>query len=100
LQLEALEAPSLLTGTWTPLTHTAPSPDGIGTMMLLTDGTVMAEGGRVDSTWYQLTFDATGSYVNGTWRSLASMHVRRQYFGSNVLPDGRELRRGRRIRFG
>jgi hypothetical protein len=46
-------------------------------MMLLSDGTVMAEGGNVDNTWYKLTPDSTGSYVNGTWSQLASMHVAR-----------------------
>jgi hypothetical protein len=89
LELEVLEARTLLTGTWAPLVHAAPSPDGIGTMMLLTDGTVIAEGGNVDNTWYQLTPNSAGSYVNGTWRSLASMHITRLYFGSNILTDGR-----------
>ncbi|MBV9820825.1 MAG: hypothetical protein JO144_01170, partial [Actinobacteria bacterium] len=87
--LEALEERTLLTGAWTPLANLPPSPDGIGTMMLLSDGTVMAEGGGVDNTWYQLTPDATGSYVNGTWSPLASMNIQRLYFGSAVLPDAR-----------
>ncbi len=54
-------------GTWTPLGHAA--PNGIGTMELLTDGTVMALSG---GNYYKLTPDATGSYVNGTWSQLAS----------------------------
>lgn len=58
-------------------------------MMLLTDGTVMAQGGGVSKDWYKLTPDSTGNYHNGTWSSLASMSLERLYFGSNVLPDGR-----------
>jgi hypothetical protein len=83
------ETPPPVTGTWTALAHLAPSSDGIGTMMLLSDGTVMAEGGQVDKTWYRLTPDASGSYINGTWSTLPSMHQTRLYYGSNVLPDGR-----------
>jgi protocatechuate 3,4-dioxygenase beta subunit len=84
-----LEERNLLTGTWTPLANLAPSPDSIGTMMLLSDGTVLAEGGNVDNTWYGLTPDASGSYLNGTWTTRATMHVSRLYFGSNILTDGR-----------
>jgi hypothetical protein len=89
LHLEGLEDRTLMTGTWTALNNLAPTPDGIGTMMLLTDGTVMAEGGNVDRTWYKLTPDSAGSYANGAWSSRASMSVQRLYFGSNVLTDGR-----------
>src|SRR5262249_54463798 len=39
--------------------------------------------------WYQLTPDATGSYLNGTWSTLASMSTQRLYFPSNVLPSGK-----------
>jgi hypothetical protein len=89
LYLEKLEDRVVPAGTWTKLSNLAPSPDGIGTMMLLSDGTVMGEGGGVDKTWYKLTPDSTGSYVSGTWATRASMSVQRLYFGSNVLPDGR-----------
>jgi predicted outer membrane repeat protein len=77
-------------GTWTPLTHRAPVL--ISTMLLLTDGTVLAEGlsgAGAFKSWYKLTPDAHGSYVNGTWSQVASMGLERLYFGSNVLPDGR-----------
>ncbi len=81
----------MLTGTWTPLTHLAPA--GIGTMELLTDGTVMASAsvGPSSTAWYRLTPDASGSYVNGTWSQLPSMSISRLFFASNVLPDGRVL---------
>jgi hypothetical protein len=88
-RLENLEDRVVPAGTWTALTNLVPSSTGTGTMMLLTDGTVMAQGGSVVKTWYQLKPDSTGSYVNGTWSQLASMSLERLYMGSNVLPDGR-----------
>src|SRR5438045_948307 len=48
-------------GTWTPLVNQA--PENLGVMMLLSDGTVAANG-FFDNTWYRLTPDSTGSYVN------------------------------------
>lgn len=87
LRSEQLEKRDLFAGVWTQLANTA--PDAIGTMMLLTDGTVMAQGGGVSKDWYKLTPDNTGNYHNGTWSKLASMSLERLYFGSNVLPDGR-----------
>jgi hypothetical protein len=92
LHLELLESRELLSGFWTPLATAAPSSDGIGTMLLLSDGTVMAQGGgssSFENTWYKLTPDASGSYINGTWSKLASMHFTRLYYGSSVMPDGR-----------
>jgi hypothetical protein len=86
-----LEARNLLSGTWTQLTNLVPSDTGTGTMMLLSDGTVMVQGGGVAKTWYQLTSDASGSYVNGTWSQLPSMGLEREFYASNVLPDGRVL---------
>jgi hypothetical protein len=85
--LEALERRDLLSGTWTALTNGAPAD--IGTMMLLPDGTVMAQRAGATKSWYRLTPDAAGNYVHGTWSQLASMNLEREYYGSNVLPDGR-----------
>ncbi len=78
-------------GTWVVLNHNA--PNSIDTMLLLPDGTVMAtdgstSGGGVGNSWYRLTPDSTGSYVNGTWSTLASMHYTRLYYSSQVLPNG------------
>ena len=86
-ELEPLESRTMLTGSWTSLAHGAPG--GTGTMMLLSDGTVMAQGGGTTNTWYRLSPDSSGSYVNGTWTQPASMSVSRLYFASNVLTDGR-----------
>jgi hypothetical protein len=87
LRLEQLEDRTLLSGTWAPLASNAPA--NIGTMMLLSDGTVMAQQGGISTTWYQLTPQAfTGSYVNGSWSTRKSMSVPRLYYASNVLPNG------------
>ena len=63
-------------------------------MMLLSDGTVIVKtfNGGTDgygNTWYKLTPSSTGSYVNGTWTTLASMHDTRLYGGTQILKDGR-----------
>jgi hypothetical protein len=79
--------------TWTTLTHTPTSP--LGTALLMTDGTVLAQGmattGYATGTWYRLTPDSTGSYINGTWSTRATMPTGYSplYYASAVLPDGR-----------
>lgn len=85
--VEQLETRRLMTGTWTQVTAGAPST--LGTMMLMTDGSVMVQKGGVSNGWLKLTPDATGSYVNGTWSTLASMSLQRLYTAGQVLPDGR-----------
>jgi hypothetical protein len=85
--LESLEDRIVPVGTWTALTNLA--PEAIGTMMLLSDGTVMAEGNGQTNHWYNLTPDTSGSYTNGAWTSRASMRATRLYFASNILTDGR-----------
>jgi hypothetical protein len=73
-------------GTWTSLTH---QPNfGAGTMLLLTDGTVMCQESGTQR-WHQFTPDKHGSYRNGTWSPLASGPNAPLYFASAVLPDGR-----------
>ena len=72
-------------GTWTPVANFAPG--GVNLMLLLSDGTVMAQNGG-NSAWFKLTPDIHGSYVNGTWTTLASMHDTRLYGASQVMPDG------------
>ena len=85
---EALERRTLL-ASWTPLTHLAPA--GVGTMELLTDGTILASAAtdHTSKVWYRLTPDASGSYVNGSWSTLASMSLERLFTATNVLQDGR-----------
>jgi hypothetical protein len=77
---------AVATGVWTPLAHSPPEP--INTMLLLSDGTVMAAGASTENVWYRLTPDLHGSYANGTWSTLAAMHDTRLYFSSDVLTNG------------
>ncbi|BDI28857.1 hypothetical protein CCAX7_009080 [Capsulimonas corticalis] len=83
----ALCAPAAQAGTWTAVANTA--PNGVNLMLLLSDGTVMAQQGGATNVWYKLTPDIHGSYVNGTWSTLASMHDTRLYGSSGVMSDGR-----------
>jgi hypothetical protein len=78
------------TGTWTSLAN-QPANYNMGVMLLMTDGTVIchnATGGSEGTGWDKLTPDASGSYVNGTWSTIASMHHDRLFFSTEVLPNG------------
>jgi hypothetical protein len=55
-------------------------------MLLESDGSVMAQSGG-NAGWFRLT-PVNGSYVNGTWSWLASMHDTRLFYASDVLTDG------------
>ncbi len=86
--MEQIEERHLLSGgTWTHLANPAPAS---ATMLLLSNGDVMAEGGGGYSStkWGLLTPSLTGSYIDGAWASLASMHTARLFFASDVLPSG------------
>jgi Kelch motif len=76
--------------TWTPLTH--PAPFGASTALLLTDGTVIVQQ-FASSLWYRLTPDQFGSYVNGTWSSIAPLPAgyAPYAYASAVLADGRVI---------
>ena len=76
-------------GTWTAIAALA--PEGIDTMLLLPDGTVMAAGAGAWNTWYRLTPDSQGNYANGTWSTLATMNFTRLYYSSTVLTNGTVL---------
>jgi hypothetical protein len=72
-------------GSWLPLAH--PAPGGVETMLLLSDGTVLAQGGG-GASWYQL-IPNNGGYTNGNWSTnTAAMHYSRLYYSSDVLPNG------------
>ncbi len=77
-----------MTGTWKglanqPAFHTS-------TMFLLTDGRVMVQE-EATPHWHALTPDASGSYVNGTWSTLADMSIWRRYYASGTTKDGRVI---------
>src|SRR5579864_8999905 len=70
-------------------------PDGAGIAFLLTDGTVIVQGNG-GSDWAKLTPDNKGSYVNGTWKKIASLpsgYVP-DAFASAVLADSRVIIEG------
>jgi hypothetical protein len=75
------------TGTWTQVANSAPGY--IQTMLLLPDGTVMAQDANTYNNWYRLAPGAKGGYTNGTWTTLASMNDTRLYDSSQVLTNGR-----------
>ena len=82
-----------------PLRNQPPTPAGLS--FLLTDGTVMFQGGAF-SNWYTLTPDISGSYSNGTWSQAASLPVgyAPDAFASAVLSDGRVVVLGGEYNFG
>src|ERR1017187_1422052 len=76
-------------GTWTPLPNQPPQPAavaGISLGMLLSDGTILAEGLGKD--WYRLQPDSNGHYVNGTWSALNSSHFGHLNGSTAVLTNG------------
>jgi hypothetical protein len=80
---------------WVPLVN-QPNPNlGLGNPLLLTDGTVILHE-ACGPTWWRLTPDQFGSYINGTWKRIASLPsgYAPLYFGSAVLPDGRVMMAG------
>lgn len=77
-----------MAGTWTTLTN--PPPAAVATMLLMTDGSVIAQGVSTNQ-WYRLAPDANGSYQNGTWTTLAASVHAPLYYASGVLRDGRVI---------
>jgi Kelch motif len=77
-----------MAGTWHGLIH-QPSFN-TSTMILLTDGRIMVQE-EATPHWHALTPDIHGSYLHGTWSSLADMAIWRRYYASAVLKDGRVL---------
>ena len=75
-----------MAGTWANLTNAPPAQ--VCTTFLLTDGTVLAQGVSTNQ-WYRLTPDATGSYANGTWTTMAASVHAPLYYASGILRDGR-----------
>jgi hypothetical protein len=86
-----------MAGSWTALTH---QPNFTANhMMLLTDGTVLVQE-VATANWYKLSPDQFGSYVNGTWSTLAMGPNGPTYFASAVLTDGRVFIAGGEDNFG
>jgi hypothetical protein len=104
---QTTNAPTVTSGTWTPLSDQPYShtpvffPNGV---YLLTDGSVLAQNADLqDISWWKLTPDQNGSYINGSWTQVASPPACPNnfpgasadtiysplYYASAVLPDGR-----------
>jgi hypothetical protein len=71
----------------------APSGFNAGTMLLMTDGSVMIHG-DTSQNWVRLTpgndpTQAGGIYANGSFVATQTMSSIREYFASGVLTDGR-----------
>jgi hypothetical protein len=81
----------IVAGTWSTITN-AP-PDALSTTLLLTDGSVLAQGFGTNE-WYILRPDSNGSYANGTWTQVASSADAPLYYASGVLRDGRVIYTG------
>lgn len=80
-------------GSWKAIKNLAPQNSG-GGLLLLSDGTVLCKsngGGNdgIGNVYIRLTPNASGSYVNGTWSSIAPMHKTRLYYSTQLLKDGR-----------
>ena len=99
-----------MAGTWADLVKQPGA--NVDTMLLLTDGTVLAH--EFDSSnWHQLTPNGSGSYTNGKWTLIPAMppnstipagsngpNYGPRFFGSAVLGDGTLLVAGGEYNFG
>jgi hypothetical protein len=85
-------SPVVMSGSWQAVTT---PPAAIDNCLLLTDGGVMCHGYGTRN-WYKLRPTTSGSYVGGTWTTLAPMQSGYApiYFSSAVLPDGRVIVEG------
>ncbi len=75
---------SMASGTWTALN--SPPPVGVNNGMVMSDGTVLGMNGSGQCV--KLTPDIHGSYINGTWKTLATMNNSRLFFSSQLLTNG------------
>jgi hypothetical protein len=104
--IERLEPRRLLSG-WASLTLSeAGQPvDTASTMLLLSDGSVMVQGGGISNNWYELTPDNSAAtayvsavdaqrYAHGSFTTLAQSAYQRQYYASDMLPNGDLLAAG------
>jgi hypothetical protein len=81
-----------LAQTVTPLPPSHLPFDGIVYGFLLTDGSILFQGGLLQD-WYRFFPDKSGSYVNGTYFNVASLPPDYIPYATSggVLPDGRVL---------
>jgi hypothetical protein len=76
-------SPEIDAGAWTRWTNLAPSTPG--TMLVVSDGAVLAQGEGLVSIWNKLTPTSSNCYVSGTGSTRGSMHPMHLEHGSRVL---------------
>ena len=81
------------TGTWAQAPSSATNNGPAFGLWLLTDGTVLSHGSALNR-WVILTPDKTGSYANGTWKTVANSNFSRGGAQEHVLKDGRFFEAG------
>ncbi len=86
-------SPANAAGTWTAAPSSPTNGGPAFGLWLLTDGTVLSHGNALNN-WVILTPDKTGSYANGTWKSVASSAYARGGAQEHVLKDGRFFEAG------
>jgi hypothetical protein len=76
------------------------APDGVELSFVLTDGRILAQGLN-NSDWWTLSPDIKGSYLEGTWKQVASLPSNYSPYAmaSQVLADGRVLIEGGEYNF-
>ncbi len=80
-------------GTWTEAPVNPTTGGGAFGLWLLTDGTILSHGNALNH-WVILTPDKTGSYIKGTWKSVANSVHARSGATQHVLKDGRFFQAG------
>ncbi len=79
-------------GTWTAVSSLAPHGSG-GGMLLLSDGTILCKSASgtdgYGNIYDKLTPNASGSYLNGTWSSIAPMNFTRLFYSTQLLKNGK-----------
>ncbi len=93
LALSGMAAPASAAGTWTPAPASQANNGPAFGLWLLTDGTVLSHGNALNH-WVILTPDKSGSYADGTWKSVASSAFARGGAQEHVLKDGRFFEAG------
>jgi NHL repeat len=78
----------LTVGTWTAIPSNFLS-NGANSVALLTDGSLLVNSDIDWHVWSRYYPDASGSYVNGTWKQAASSFRGRLYYPEAILRDGR-----------
>ena len=90
-------APSSFGGTWQALNNFLPQGDVVCNPLITHGWHRLGSSDCGTATWFKLTPDNTGSYLNGTWSQIASLPMINgtqyapEFFASAVLPDGRVI---------